>query len=223
MTRPRPIVAAARVVACAAALAAGDALALACAGFTDVGLSDPFCPSVEWVRNRGVTVGCAPTLFCPNAPVSRLAMAAFLQRLGGALTPRTVEAQAAPGGLDLDVPYLVCTTADEAPVGYPRAAVFDGTFSAQAAGERIFHATYAWSTNGGATWTTVPEQEMRAGAAANQWVTVPVLGSAAIDAGATVRFALRVSADAATGPVATDSRCGLRVLLFNRDGATSPY
>jgi hypothetical protein len=73
------------------ASASAPALAAPCAGFTDVDTSNPnqvgFCPSVEWIRNRGVTTGCGGTLYCPDADVTRLSMAAFMKRLGHAHTP----------------------------------------------------------------------------------------------------------------------------------------
>jgi len=58
------------------------ALAAPCAGFTDVDDSSPFCADVTWIANRGITLGCDVGLYCPNAAVTRLAMAAFLHRLG---------------------------------------------------------------------------------------------------------------------------------------------
>lgn len=77
----------ARLVFAALALAAPvPVLAAPCAGFTDVDDTSPahapFCANVEWIRNRGITLGCAPGLYCPDDPVTRLQMAAFLNRLG---------------------------------------------------------------------------------------------------------------------------------------------
>ena len=73
--------------------------AQSCAGFGDVDLEDAACSNVEWIRNRGVTLGCvAGTSYCPSGNVTRLQMAAFMNRLGSALTPdvRIVEATATP-------------------------------------------------------------------------------------------------------------------------------
>jgi hypothetical protein len=56
-----------------------------CAGFTDVDDASPFCTSVAWLKNQGVTSGCSATAYCPEANVSRLQMAAFLARFGNAL------------------------------------------------------------------------------------------------------------------------------------------
>jgi hypothetical protein len=53
-----------------------------CAGFTDLDDSSEFCVNVTWMKNRGVTLGCTLTQYCPNADVTRLQMAAFMNRLG---------------------------------------------------------------------------------------------------------------------------------------------
>ena len=68
------------------------AQALPCAGFTDVEDTSPFCGNVTWLKNRGVTLGCAPGLYCPAEFVSRLQMAAFMNRLGDSLFPLTCAA-----------------------------------------------------------------------------------------------------------------------------------
>ena len=67
--------------------------ALPCAGFTDVDDTSPFCANVTWLKNRGITLGCtSATLYCPNDFVSRLQMAAFMNRLGDSLFPLTCAA-----------------------------------------------------------------------------------------------------------------------------------
>lgn len=53
-----------------------------CAGFTDVQDTSAFCANVTWLRNRAITLGCiSTTLYCPDDLVTRLQMAAFLNRL----------------------------------------------------------------------------------------------------------------------------------------------
>lgn len=37
---------------------AGGALGAPCAGFSDVDDASGFCPNVEWIRNRAITLGC---------------------------------------------------------------------------------------------------------------------------------------------------------------------
>jgi hypothetical protein len=67
--------------------------ALPCAGFTDVDDTSPFCGNVTWLKNRSITLGCtSTTLYCPNDFVSRLQMAAFMNRLGDSLFPLTCAA-----------------------------------------------------------------------------------------------------------------------------------
>jgi hypothetical protein len=68
-----------------------------CAGFTDVDSTSPFCASVEWLKNQGITVGCtSTTLYCPDNPVTRLAMAVFLKRFADAGTGQAYSHSLAP-------------------------------------------------------------------------------------------------------------------------------
>jgi hypothetical protein len=60
--------------------------------FIDVPDTDPMCPDITWIADRGITLGCAEVnggqrLFCPANNVQRNQMAAFLQRLGESLFP----------------------------------------------------------------------------------------------------------------------------------------
>jgi hypothetical protein len=87
-----------RAFAAALALIALPALAGPCAGFTDVDDTSPFCANVAWIKNRGITNGCAAGLYCPNDAVSRLSLAAFMNRLGDAVLPPNVLWVAPTGG-----------------------------------------------------------------------------------------------------------------------------
>src|SRR5690606_13220984 len=54
--------------------------------FEDVPSSNPFAGDIEWLASEGITRGCNPpqnSLFCPNDPVTRGQMAAFLVRALG--------------------------------------------------------------------------------------------------------------------------------------------
>ena|SRR5690606_26053027 len=54
--------------------------------FQDVPDSNPFAADIEWLASEGITRGCNPpqnTRFCPNDPVTRGQMAAFLVRALG--------------------------------------------------------------------------------------------------------------------------------------------
>ena len=47
--------------------------------FTDIGAS-PFRADIEWLYGSGITAGCSPSSFCPDAAVTRQQMASFLSR-----------------------------------------------------------------------------------------------------------------------------------------------
>lgn len=66
-------------------LASAVASAAPCAGFIDVEDTDWFCPHVAWLKANNVTLGCTPTQYCPYDLVTRLQMAAFMNRLGNVL------------------------------------------------------------------------------------------------------------------------------------------
>ena len=69
--------------AAAALCFASVAVAAPCEGFTDVDDSNSdYCSAVSYLKDKGITLGCTGTAFCPDAPVTRLQMALFLQRLG---------------------------------------------------------------------------------------------------------------------------------------------
>ncbi len=73
------------VVAMFAMLVGPAAWAAACDGFTDVDSANAtYCPAVAYLKDRGVTLGCTGTTYCPNDFVTRLQMALFLQRMGRA-------------------------------------------------------------------------------------------------------------------------------------------
>jgi hypothetical protein len=48
--------------------------------FADVPFFHPFADWIEQLALEGISTGCAPTLFCPNATVTRAEMAVFLVR-----------------------------------------------------------------------------------------------------------------------------------------------
>src|SRR5688572_8100489 len=206
-----------------------DASAAPCGGLTDVDSNDPaiaaFCSSIEWVKNRQVTLGCDPagTLYCPFNPVSRLAMAAFMNRLGTALTPVQVARDDAPGAVDLDVTPVVCATDDFAVANFPRTAYADASFSATAPSDVTFAADLVFSTNAGGAWTNLNTNPNRGSALAAGWGNAADVGSRDLSVGQVVRFGIRMSrGGVASGTDLTDSRCVLRVLIYSRTGAASP-
>jgi hypothetical protein len=204
------------------------AYAAPCAGFTDVDDANPaqapFCASVEWIRNRQVTTGCGGTLYCPTDPVSRLQMAAFMTRLGTALTPVQLRVDVAPGAVDLDAATsVVCQSGGFAVVNYPRTAYLDLAFTATASSDVNFAADLVKSTNGGASWQLVTTQTNRGSVPSNGWASLANLATTDLSVGETVIFGVRLSRDGMAGTAdLTDSRCQLRALIHSRTGATSP-
>ena len=197
-----------------------------CVGFVDVDDQIPaqaaFCPSVEWIKNRGVTSGCTATEYCPASSVSRLAMAAFMNRLGNALTPTTLRVDTAPGAVDLDANAVVCQTTDVAIGGYPRQAVLDLTFSAQAPGDVDIAADLVKSTDGGANWAVLTAVGNRGWVPTGRWGTLANLATTDLSVNDNVRFGVRVTR--AGGAVdLSDSRCNLRVAIGSRTGSVSPF
>jgi hypothetical protein len=55
----------------------------ATASFTDVPTSHPFFQVIEALKDSSITSGCTASTFCPDQPVLRSQMAAFLARMGG--------------------------------------------------------------------------------------------------------------------------------------------
>ena len=113
-----------------AAVGTTQVQAAPCAGFTDVLDTDLFCPNVQWLKNRSITLGCtSSTLYCPTDTVTRLSMAAFMNRLGTALTPQSYFSEANVGFNDLDVMTFTCVTAVIPAANYPRIAVASGNLA----------------------------------------------------------------------------------------------
>jgi hypothetical protein len=205
------------------ATAASGASAAPCAGFADVDSASAFCPSVEWVRNRGVTLGCGGGVYCPNDAVTRLSMAAFLNRLGTALTPVQLRFDAATGAIDLDANPVVCQTVDQPIAGFPRRVVVDLAFAATAAFDTNVAADLVKSTNGGASWTTLNVVGNLGAVPANRWGTLSSVAVTDVDVGQNVRFGVRVSRGGLPGATDLgDSRCQLRASIYSRDGIVSP-
>ena len=118
-----------------------------CAGFDDVDAASPFCASVEWMKNRAVSLGCAPFDYCPSADVSRLGMAAFMDRLGAALGPAVVWTTVQYPQV-YPAMWLVCPASVPA-AAYPRTVYVDAVVSGigSAAGTLDFVAARGRVTN----------------------------------------------------------------------------
>jgi hypothetical protein len=188
-----------------------------CDGFADLAATDPFCANATWLANRSITLGCASGWYCPYESTGRLAMAAFMNRLGGALGPRVVEATAAVGALDPDTAPPVCVSADEPAVDYPRAAWVDAVLAVGAANATAIEAMIVASSDGGATWQPLAGVPLRAGVAGNGYANVRLLGRRDLAAGEVARFGVVVRRGGADSHDLTLARCHLRAVIGNAD------
>ena len=213
-----------RGLAAAVVLGIAPAAAAApCAGFIDVDTSATACNSIDWIKNRSITLGCtSTTTFCPVAAVPRQEMAAFLNRLGNAMTPVQIRVDTSPGAIDLDANAVVCQTADFLAEKFPRRVVLDLTFAAQAPADVDVAADLVKSTDGGANWTLLTAVGNRGWVPVNRWGSLSNLATTDLTVDDTVRFGVRVTRASGAADL-TDSRCNLRVAIGSRTGAASPF
>jgi len=227
LLRRVPRLAAQAATLVAVALAPTFANAAPCAGFTDVDdavVGTGFCQNVEWLKNREITLGCtSTTLYCPNDSVSRLQMAAFMNRLGNALTPVALTDTEAPGPIDLDAAPVVCQTAGFPVTDFPRTAYADASLGGKAAADTTFAADLVFSLDAGASWTNLNATPNRASALAGAYGNAADVGARDLAVGENVLFGVRVTRGGVAGSGdLTDGRCHLRVLVYSRTGANSP-
>ena len=197
-----------------------------CGGFTDVTTGDSFCNSAEWLKNRGVTLGCTATTYCPSQTVTRAQMALFMQRLGDTISPAVYSDNVlSTGALYLDNRPTVCNTAAFPPANYPRVAMVSWSFEGNAdttVDSRVYSRT---SFDNGFNYVInevalprvrVVDREF-SGTSATVKVNVP--------AGASPRFQLRLDRVNGTffnGNFA-DARCNIAVVLMSVNGGASPF
>jgi hypothetical protein len=212
------------LIALSALLGSATVAAAPCAGFADLDSASPFCPNVEWIRNRAITLGCSANAYCPSDNVTRLAMAAFLNRLGTALTPIQLQTVATPGATDLEANVVVCQSGDFVVSGFPRHAVLDAVFAATSPADIDYAILPVMMTDNSALWTAVNNGYNASHLLPNRWNSVAAIGSIDLAVGTTVRFGIRAERVVGAGTAdLSDSRCQLRVLIFSRDGTTSPF
>ena len=233
------------LVAAGLQLGSSDAEAFPCGGFVDSDSTRPdfvgtdFCLSIDWIKNRGVTTGCGPNLYCPDANVTRAQMAAFLQRIGTVLSPKLTSLESDSGAINLDAGPTprVCITdnIDPAPVPpatlpgkpYPRRAIIHSTFSGQAAGALDYRTDLQFSTDNGVSWDFVWTNFVnRDGSSGAHWVSSSQTGALDLDPNLDYKFAFLVQRQTSV-PVSTAdfsaSRCFITVEVFSRTGSSSPF
>jgi hypothetical protein len=239
MLRFRQLAALAAIAA--APLLSAPAAAAPCAGFTDMDdtspITGPFCNNVSWIANRNVTLGCTATLYCPQDNVTRLQMAAFMQRLGDALTPTMIAQFGPTGAIDLDAGFAsplshVCRTPAYLVEDYPRRAVIQANFSGLSDNPLSAFGTATYSTDGGTTWNdivvgAITGYGMRTTAtAAGQWNYLGLNTFLDLNVGTSYIFAFQLERSAigpspGTGDFSA-GRCNVLVSITSRTGAPGP-
>ena len=200
------------------------ALVSTCGGFDDVVAGNPFCANVAWSRNRLVTQGCAANLYCPDAQVLRVAMAAFVSRLGDALTPDIRVQQSETGTIDPDANVVVCMTSEHATGSQRRRYHLDAVMSLLASTDTQFRAHFVWKYDNYPFWLYENIDVSPSVARAGRWTNLRKLSHVDVEEGRTVVFGIEVGRRPATG-VGTISQgtCNLRVRIENRNGPAPPF
>jgi hypothetical protein len=194
---------------------------LICTPFTDVDQASPFCPNVQWMKNRGVTIGCTTTtVYCPNDPTTRLQMAVFMNRLGNVLTetPTVVEQGSAGGNPDAN--SVVCQTANMAAANYERHVRLDGLLMGLGDGTNQIAVEAVASVDNGANWISLTAPAAF-GTVAGRWANVRVNADRDVAPTEVVRYGLRLSRISGTTSF-SESRCALRLLTGNRVTGAAP-
>lgn len=210
-----------RTVVVATVIAASQAASAQCSGFTDVDPANALCPSVDWLRNRAVTLGCtSATLFCPADSVIRLSMAAFINRLGNALTASVVTAKDNGAGLPLPGPTTICQ-ATLPGTAYPRSASVIGVVTAQVGSPtsvsmRVVTALVPGSWN----FATQAPPPLAGGSG---WITGSVQKSA-IPLAANLAHFFAVQLDPTPGTTSLGPwTCEIKVKVVSQTGTGFPY
>jgi hypothetical protein len=200
----------------------GTAVAQTCGGFSDVFPTDSFCNSVEWLKNRAITLGCGGGKYCPGDVVLRSSMSLYLERIGTALAPVTLhhEANFGAGGNN----FLACTTIPYLVSGFPRSATVVGSLSLSVHPAAQWSALIEYSTDNFAT----------AGTPLNAfYITNDMLDSLQssfsvntdalpLDVGTTYTFAVVTFSPTATSKSVVGN-CEITARIDNRLGTSSPY
>jgi hypothetical protein len=171
-------------------------LAWASHRFVDVPTSANFHAAVNWVADRGGTLGCATNLYCPDDVVTRAQMALFMQRLGVALTPTVLASSTSiiTGFSSLPTEAVHCQTGSHTP-DFTQRAIVHSAFNFYTPGGFSYEVEAVYSTDGGANWAFFGGQPGRGGKASEvqaHYTSATDVAHRALDPGVTYRFGTRV-------------------------------
>ena len=194
--------------------------------FADVPTGSPHHDDISTIGRVGITGGCGPGLYCPTQTVQRDQMASFVARTLRALTPvffTGTSGQPGTGALDLDASPVICQTGTFTPTVSTMVRL-DAQVSLEAGASSLmgFGVNNAFSTNGGATWTTGPEWWAGRSSVdlAGAWVQATNSSLLLLAAGQPVRFGVQVSRQAGTTD-ASNGRCRVTAEITYKDAGAS--
>lgn len=192
--------------------------------FTDIATSDSFCTNAEWLKNRGITLGCVGTNYCPNDYVLRSQMALFMNRLGVTLSPSVTLTQGSSSSLeDLDTESFHCVSPMIAPASHPRRMTLTAHFSGLTAGAASYNLYFVYNTDGDATMFPLTSGIfMRVGTTGASWTHASNSTAINLAAATSYRFAIGVIRESGTADLSA-TRCALLQTLVNRNGTSSPF
>jgi hypothetical protein len=165
-------------------------------------------------------------------------MAAFMNRIGKALSPQILKRTGGLGATTLpgespDPALLVCIT-DATTATYPRAVLLNASFTGLAdAGAVAYRVFWLYSDDNGTTWQGIEEGNPpapigtpRASSSANQWSGASLTYAGDLEPNVLFKFAIGIRRDSVltgtTGNFAA-TRCQLTATILNANGTTSPF
>jgi hypothetical protein len=215
----------------ATTIASSSAFAGACSGASpfpgDVATGFVFCSQIEFMKNRAITSGCGPGLYCPNDFLTRAQMAAFMNTLADTLVEQPVVTNVLPGALaltSLAADNPICSTSVIAATAFPRTyfVTTSATFKmASAIGAIGIHIMYTLDGNT-TNWNFATANSQRTSPDATYYAAATQVASISVPAGAAVKVAIGTFSVSGSTAVA-ESRCVTGVQRFSRTGAASPY
>lgn len=204
-----PLLVAASLALVAPLASAADACI---SSFLDVPTGSSYCSAAEWLKQRGVTVGCTDNVhYCPDLNVTRASMALFMKRLSDAMQPRFAHSAGAFTAA-VQATSHVCVTTDFATGNYARVATAYASVSGKAGSNNAARLRLVYSTDQGASWQGLSATTAQYSTILNNYMFVtPVAGPTTFDAATVVRFGVEL---AVVGEM-TAGQCDLTVRLDN--------
>lgn len=199
-----------------------DSGSASCVGLGDVPANASYCPSVQFLKNRAITLGCTATTYCPNDAVTRAQMALFMNRLSTSLEPVFVSASQSANPA-INSGGVACQTGSFIVGNAPRVATATAMLYHNAATAQRVTARIVYSTDGGTTWQAFSPFYTLATNVANGFATQsPVAEPTLFTVGQLVKFGIRTG-EFGTAPTVADSGCSITVRIDNHNGTSFPY